>query len=123
MPTRRRPDAVVLPLDDLPVGVAVSVACGDRRITVVRCGPDEVRALDGDCTHAAGPTAQGTVDGCLLACPWHGAVFDVRTGEVHRGPARKPLATYPTRVEDGWAVVVLSAQDETVDGEPEVARG
>ncbi len=107
-------DQISIPLDDLPIGVPTSLAVGGRRITVVRCGPREVRALDGDCTHASGPTGEGTVDGHLLACPWHGAVFDLRTGEVQRGPARKPLATYPVRIEDERVVVVVAAAAESL---------
>jgi 3-phenylpropionate/trans-cinnamate dioxygenase ferredoxin subunit len=50
--------------------------------------------------------------GCLLQCPWHGAVFDARTGQVRRGPARKPLRTYPVEIADG---AVLIAAERTAD--------
>lgn len=114
---------VAIRLDDLPVGAATSVEAEGRRITVVRCGPEEVRAVDGDCTHASGPIGQGAVAGCLVACPWHGAVFDARTGEVHRGPARKPLATYPVHIDEGCVVVVLSAERQAVGAGLEAHRG
>ena len=38
-------------------------------------------------------------------CPSHGAVFDVRDGRVRRGPARKPLRTYPVSTADGAVVI------------------
>ncbi len=50
------------------------------------------------CTHMGGPLQEGTLDGHVLTCPWHGAQFDVRTGEVLRGPATRPLDVYPVLV-------------------------
>jgi len=44
---------------------------------------------------------------CLLQCPWHGAVFEVRTGEVRRGPARKRLRTYEVEVSGGDVLVAI----------------
>jgi nitrite reductase/ring-hydroxylating ferredoxin subunit len=43
--------------------------------------------------------AEGDLEETTVICPCHGSEFDVRSGEVLQGPARKPLATYETRVE------------------------
>lgn len=51
-------------------------------------------ATDNACTHKQGPLNEGTLDGCLVECPWHGSKFDVRTGQVTLGPAKQPLKTY-----------------------------
>ena len=59
-----------------------------------------VYAVDDDCTHICGPLDQGELEGYVLTCPLHLAQFDVRTGDVLRGPAREPLAVYPVMVED-----------------------
>jgi len=39
-------------------------------------------ALDSTCTHKGGPLTEGEISGHKVTCPWHGARFDVRTGEV-----------------------------------------
>jgi nitrite reductase/ring-hydroxylating ferredoxin subunit len=59
-----------------------------------------VYAVDDDCTHISGPLDQGELDGFVLTCPLHLAQFDVRTGEVLRGPARETLPIYRVMVED-----------------------
>lgn len=59
----------------------------------------EIYAVDDDCTHISGPLDQGELEGCVLTCPLHLARFDVRTGQVLRGPARENLPTYAVRVE------------------------
>ncbi|MET0285862.1 MAG: Rieske (2Fe-2S) protein [Polyangiales bacterium] len=55
-------------------------------------------ATQARCTHKGGPLSEGTVEGHVLTCPWHGAQFDLRTGEVLRGPATQPLEVYSIEV-------------------------
>jgi nitrite reductase/ring-hydroxylating ferredoxin subunit len=44
-------------------------------------------ALDNACTHEEGPLAEGDIEGHEVTCPWHGARFVIRTGEVLCAPA------------------------------------
>ena len=55
-------------------------------------------ALDNTCTHKGGPLAEGDISGHEVTCPWHGATFDVRTGEVVGPPAQRAVACYGVRV-------------------------
>lgn len=55
-------------------------------------------ALDNACTHEEGPLAEGEVLGHEVTCPWHGATFDIRTGEVLGPPAYQDVARYSVRV-------------------------
>jgi len=54
------------------------------------------------CTHQGCTVG---VEGRHLVCPCHGSTYD-RRGRVLRGPARRPLQGYPTRLEDGEVVVI-----------------
>jgi nitrite reductase/ring-hydroxylating ferredoxin subunit len=51
------------------------------------------------CTHEGGPLAEGTLEGYEVECPWHGSIFDIRTGKVTRPPANEPESTYEVKVE------------------------
>ena len=55
-------------------------------------------ALDNTCTDRGGPLAEGEVSGHEVTCPWHGATFDVRTGEVVGPPAQRAVGRYGVRV-------------------------
>jgi len=57
------------------------------------------------CTHRFGPLSEGSFEGHEVTCPWHGSCFDVRTGEVVRGPAKAPVATYEVTARDGRILV------------------
>ncbi|MGH8931045.1 MAG: Rieske (2Fe-2S) protein [Egibacteraceae bacterium] len=94
-------------VEDVPAGTVTTVeACG-RWIALVNYG-GWFFAADNDCTHAGGPLGEGRIGtGCLLECPWHRAVFEVRSGRVRRGPARKPLRTYRVVVEHGAVFVAV----------------
>jgi len=56
-------------------------------------------ALDNTCTHRGGPLADGEVSGHEVTCPWHGATFDVRTGEVVGPPAQRAVVRSGTDIE------------------------
>ena len=49
-------------------------------------------ALDDICTHDGGPLSEGPVDpqARTIACPRHGAKFDLATGAAVTMPATKP---------------------------------
>ncbi len=55
-------------------------------------------ALDNSCTHRGGPLAEGAISGHEVTCPYHGAKFDVRTGEAVGPPAQRAVTRYGVRV-------------------------
>ena len=82
--------------DDAPLAVTV----GDVPVLLVR-RQGRVSAIGNRCTHRGGPLNEGpVVDGCI-ECPWHASRFDLRTGDVRRGPATRPQPAFEVRVVDG----------------------
>ncbi|MED5372849.1 MAG: Rieske 2Fe-2S domain-containing protein [Myxococcota bacterium] len=57
-------------------------------------------AISNVCTHEDGPLAEGEVNGCVVACPYHDWRFDMQTGEClsHKG---RQVATWQVREEQG----------------------
>ena len=87
-------------LEDIAPGELLRVEVGAHLVCLANVA-GVVYAVDDDCTHTGGPLDEGELDGYTLTCPIHLARFDVRDGQVLRGPAREPLCAYPVRVEDG----------------------
>jgi nitrite reductase/ring-hydroxylating ferredoxin subunit len=58
-------------------------------------------AIGNTCTHRGCKLSSGKLDGETVRCPCHGSVFNVRTGEVVKGPAKKPVLSYTVTVENG----------------------
>src|SRR5437870_10149838 len=42
-------------------------------------------AIDDTCTHRGGPLSEGEVSGDEVTCPWHGAVYNIRSEERRVG--------------------------------------
>ena len=59
---------------------------------------DGFYAVEDLCTHAEAKLSQGRLKGCRIVCPLHGAAFDLRDGQVIKGPASVPVRCYPVRV-------------------------
>lgn len=107
-------------LADLPVNTMRAVAVGDATVLLVRDG-DQVYALESRCGHMGGPLAEGTLNGRIVTCPWHGSQYDARTGRAIRGPYRIPVVsglltglakqrkTYPARLTSAAVEVDLSS--------------
>lgn len=56
-------------------------------------------AVDDTCTHMGCSLAGGKLDGTTVTCPCHGSQFNVTSGAVIRGPARRPVRSHPVKVE------------------------
>ena len=59
---------------------------------------DRFYAIDDICTHDGGPLGDGTLDGHEVACPRHGAKFDIRDGRAVTMPATKDTSVYKLQV-------------------------
>lgn len=66
-------------------------------------------ALDDVCTHDGGPLADGELRNHTIACPRHGAKFDIRTGAALTMPAVRPTRAHDVTIEDGAIWVRLRA--------------
>ncbi|TMG74094.1 MAG: non-heme iron oxygenase ferredoxin subunit [Betaproteobacteria bacterium] len=82
---------------DVALGSAKMVEAGGKKIAIFNVD-GKYYAIDNTCTHRGGPLAEGALEGKEVTCPWHGAVFDVTTGEVLGPPAPKPVSRYEVRV-------------------------
>jgi 3-phenylpropionate/trans-cinnamate dioxygenase ferredoxin subunit len=71
-----------------------------------------IYAFTNSCTHVSGPLNEGKLEGCILTCPWHGSRFDIRTGQVMRGPARQNLAIFPVKIDGISIMIGLPAAEE-----------
>jgi len=65
-------------------------------------------AIDDICTHDGGPLGDGDLSGLELACPRHGAKFDVRTGVPCTMPATEPTESHHVKIEGDDVLVSLN---------------
>ncbi|KDR78894.1 hypothetical protein GALMADRAFT_244538 [Galerina marginata CBS 339.88] len=91
----------VLDESELKDGQMKEVAFEEGKILLSRLG-DKVHATSAFCTHYGAPLAKGVLasDGRVV-CPWHGACFNVCTGDIEDAPAPMALHSFPTQVKDG----------------------
>jgi nitrite reductase/ring-hydroxylating ferredoxin subunit len=92
--------------NELAVDQMKLVRAGSRRIVVAR---DEERhvAFDDRCTHRGGSLAGGTMICGTVQCPWHGSQFDLRSGAIKAGPAKRPIETFEVDVVGGKVRLTL----------------
>eukprot|EP00731_Ephydatia_muelleri_P011006 Em0005g1592a len=62
-------------------------------------------AIGSKCTHYAAPLVKGCLGQGRVRCPWHGACFNIKTGDIEDFPGLDGLQTYKVVVE-GEDVVV-----------------
>lgn len=71
-------------------------------------GEDILLCRDGDhyyavsyyCSHEAFTLEGGTIHNHCITCPYHGAEFNLQTGEALSAPAFEGIKTYKVRVDD-----------------------
>jgi nitrite reductase/ring-hydroxylating ferredoxin subunit/uncharacterized membrane protein len=93
---------------DFPEGELRKAVAGGMPVLLVRRG-GQLFAISDTCSHAGGPLNEGTLDGTVVTCPWHGSRFDVRSGRVCGGPATFSLPAMHV-VEAGGRVTVELAE-------------
>lgn len=80
----------------------------DDRVLVLFHVGGKFFAIDDVCTHDGGPLSEGELEGFAIACPRHGAKFDIRDGRALTMPATQPTAAYEVKVENGQVLIKVA---------------
>jgi naphthalene 1,2-dioxygenase ferredoxin component len=92
---------------DLFEGAGIALTPQGQDIAVFKLD-DGVYAIDNVCTHGNAKLCDGFVDGHLVECPFHQALFDVRDGTVSCGPATQAVKSWPIKIEHGRVFMDLT---------------
>ncbi len=90
----------IAPASELPNGERLFIEIEDKPIVLFNVG-GQIFAIADTCTHDDGPLGDGDLDGHNIACPRHGAEFDIRTGQAVAMPAVVDIPAYPVKIESG----------------------
>jgi len=83
---------------EVPVGQSKRVVV--KRVPVVIFHlEDGYYAVADTCSHAEASLSEGQIMGDRVACPRHGALFDIRTGAALTLPAVTPVETFKVVVQ------------------------
>jgi nitrite reductase/ring-hydroxylating ferredoxin subunit len=83
---------------ELPPGQRIVVEWGQHWVALFNVD-GRLYAIEDICPHDDGPLAEGELTGCVIACPRHGAQFDITNGNVLRAPALANVPAYHVRVQ------------------------
>jgi 3-phenylpropionate/trans-cinnamate dioxygenase ferredoxin subunit len=94
-------------VSDVPDPGKQVVEVDDRLVALFHVG-GKFYALDDVCTHDGGPLAEGTLENHTIACPRHGAKFDIRDGRALTMPATRATAAHQVKVDKGQVYIKLA---------------
>lgn len=75
---------------EIPEGKMVHVEAGGKDVLVANVNGN-FYAMNDICNHSGAPLHEGELDEKVLICPWHGAKWDVTSGD---------LVEFATKLED-----------------------
>jgi len=99
------------PLSEFPLGKPRCFDLDFARVAVFHT-EEGLFAIEDSCTHAEVHLSDGWLDGACVACPWHGAQFDLKTGAALSGPAILPVKTFVVEVVDEEVRVALPGPED-----------
>ena len=92
---------------DLPDPGRHLVEVEDRIVALFHVG-GQFYCIDDVCTHDGGPLSEGKLEDHAIACPRHGAKFDIRTGKALTMPATEDTVAHEVKVENGQVYVRIN---------------
>ncbi|MEQ2256150.1 hypothetical protein ILYODFUR_021436 [Ilyodon furcidens] len=92
---------------DLHDGQMKEVTVEDQKVLLVRTN-GQYSAVGSRCSHYNAPLIKGTLVGESVRCPFHGACFNVRTGDIEEYPGLDCLPTYKVNLQDGNVYVSIN---------------
>lgn len=80
-------------------GKLMHITAGGKEIVVTKLDGNYY-AMDNVCAHAGADLHEGELNNNELTCPWHGARWDIKTGNLISFPQKlKPLQSHKISIE------------------------
>lgn len=83
----------------------VNLGKNDNKILLVK-QKGEIHALGTKCTHYGALLNTGALGDGKIRCPWHGACFNIKTGDIEDFPGLDSLPCYKVTIVEGGLVSV-----------------
>jgi len=99
------------PVADIRPGEPKGMKLGGIPVALYRLD-DGVYATHDVCTHAYALLSEGYIEGDVVECPLHGALFEIRSGKC-LAVGTTDLPTYPVRLEDDTVLVEVPAAESS----------
>lgn len=72
-------------IEELPAGTVREFQIEGKAVALANVD-GKIYAINNTCLHRGGPLGQGTLNGNVVTCPWHGWQYDVTGGKVVQNP-------------------------------------
>jgi nitrite reductase (NADH) small subunit len=90
------PFVLAAKIADVPAGAVHEFQVAGKALALANVA-GKFFAINNTCLHRGGPLGQGSLQGSIVTCPWHGWEYDVTTGKLLQNPSMG-VACYPTEV-------------------------
>lgn len=82
-----------------------------------------IYAIDAVCTPEGGPLDEGKLEGYCLTCPWHYAVFDVRSGKVSDETVwATDISSYSVQVDESGDISISPPSGQAAEQKREPSK-
>jgi nitrite reductase/ring-hydroxylating ferredoxin subunit len=89
---------------DLSSGKMMEIKVGGKEILIVNLA-GKYYAIENSCTHRSCKLSDGILKGGSVKCPCHGSIFDIKTGNVIKSPAKKATPTFQVKTEEDQILI------------------
>ncbi|XP_029304798.1 apoptosis-inducing factor 3-like [Cottoperca gobio] len=105
--TSRELTKVVCLETDLQDGQMMEVEVGHHSVLLTR-SEGKYSAIGNQCTHYGAPLSKGVISGHTVRCPWHGACFNVHTGDLEEYPGMDCLPCHKVTIQNNKVYVSVN---------------
>uniref|UniRef100_A0A8D3AK85 AIF family member 3 n=1 Tax=Scophthalmus maximus TaxID=52904 RepID=A0A8D3AK85_SCOMX len=102
-------EASVCHVKDLENGQMREVDLGSGKALLIK-EHGEFSAMGHKCPHYGAPLVKGVLSKGHVRCPWHGACFNIATGDIEDFPGLDSLPTFQVRVEKDKVIIRANKQ-------------
>ncbi|KAK6968220.1 apoptosis-inducing factor 3-like isoform X1 [Biomphalaria glabrata] len=91
-------------ISDFTDGETKEVDVAEQKVLLVK-EDGHFYAIGNKCSHYGAPLNKGAYCKGVVRCPWHGACFNIKTGDIEDFPGLDSVPKFPVEIRDGKVVI------------------